>query len=143
MPRIINDSQDRELIVTDHVQFNGIATATAGVRVRNGGILNTNGIISEHLIIEDGGHVNLSGTCAGTLTIHRGGSLDMTGTITTRIPATIDGEMLIAVGANIRGQQLAPDGTFTPPTTEPRAITDSTPRYRLLTGGRNITLAPA
>ncbi|WP_448261886.1 hypothetical protein [Microbacterium aurum] len=97
-------------------------------------------LINEHLIVEDGGHVRLSGVFTGTPIVHEGGTLDVTGTLATRIPSTIEGTILAAVGAIIRDQQVAPDGSLSEPSIEPRWVTDSTPKFRVVTGGRNVGL---
>jgi hypothetical protein len=141
MPRMIKESQDRELIVTDHVRFSGIAMA--GVRVRSGGFLEASGIINEHLIIEDEGQVKLSGVCAGTPTVQAGGTLDVTGNLITRIPSTIQGRIVVAAGAVIRDKQVGSDGTLVDRTAEGQPITESTPRFRIVSGGRDITLVAA
>lgn len=139
MPTIINDSQHSELTITGHVRLDGIAMA--GARVPAGGILDVSEIINDHLIVEDGGSAHLSGVCAGIPTIHAGGGLDVTGTISARAPSAIEGMILVAVGVVIRDQQAAADGTLTTRTTSPHAITDDTPRSRLISGGRNISLS--
>lgn len=138
MPIDIREVQHRELVVTGHVRFTGIAMA--GARVKNGGLLEASGIINEHLIIEDGGHVNLSGVCAGTPTVHAGGTLDVTGNLITRIPSTIEGRILVAVGAIIRDQQVTENGTLVPRGTISGPIMDSTPRFQIIREGRSIAL---
>lgn len=141
MPRIIRESPTSELVVTDHVLFTGIAMA--GIRVRAGGILEASGIINEHLIVEDGGQARLRGVCACRPTVHAGGLLDVTGSLLSRIPLEINGTILVAVGAVIRGQRVAADGTLTDGEQPSAGIHDATPRYRIQSGGRTTTLTAA
>lgn len=125
------------LVVNKLVHLAGVAQG--GALVQAGGTLTASGVIAGPLTIEAGGSADLSDVANGNVSLEPDARLDVTGVLTGTIVRN-DGLLTVAVGSVIHGSRVSDSGTFVSPTSVPIAISVSTPRFRLVGTGSQLSI---
>lgn len=135
---VIYGDPDTLLQATSRVRL--LDNAFHGVHVHPGGLLTTSGIINNWLQVDSDAACYTSGLIHAQPLVAEGGLLDIRGWLTIpRLRRAQPGTLLLAVGARYNDSVLRPDGTFTPRTDTGEAPASS-PRYRVVSGGRELVL---
>lgn len=139
--QIIRGNPDSLLHVTGRVRLLG--DAFHGVHVNAGGTLTTSGIITNWLQVDTDAACYTSGLIRAQPQVAEGGLLDIRGWLTIpRLRREQLGTFLLAVGTRYNDLILRPDGTLTPRTNNDGGeAPEASPRYRVLSGGREPALA--
>ncbi|WP_448232914.1 hypothetical protein [Microbacterium lacticum] len=138
---VIYGDPDALLHVTNRVWLLG--NAFHGVHVHPGGTLTTSGIINNWLQVDADAVCYTSGLIHAQPLVAESGLLDIRGWLTiARLRREQPGALLLAVGARYNDHVLQPDGTLTPRTdNEGGEAPEVSPRYRIVSGGREPVLA--